>query len=107
MYWVPYPQAGGCTGGSGANFFFGNDGHPKEGRYVWSGIELAFEECVQKYRRKRGCEFDREEATAIIDLMRRMLAFRPEERPTVKEVLQSEWMVKWALPDLKRSSQTK
>ena len=48
-----------------------------------------------------------EEATAIIDLMRRMLVFRPEERPTVEDILQSEWMVKWALPELKRSSQTK
>ncbi|RAK99653.1 kinase domain protein [Aspergillus ibericus CBS 121593] len=82
--------------------FFDPDGHPKEGRYIWSGIDLAFEECVQKYRRQRECEFDREEATAIIDLMRRMLVFRPEERPTIQEVLQSEWMVNWALPELKR-----
>lgn len=87
--------------------FFDSNGNPKEGRYVWPKIEMAFEESVQKYRRKRGCEFDREEATAIIDLMRRMLVFRPEERPTIKEVLQSEWMVKWTLPQLKRDSQTK
>lgn len=86
--------------------FFDSNGRPKEGRYVWSGIELAFEGCVQEYRRERGCEFDREEATAIIDLFRRMLVFRPEERPTIKEVLQSEWMVKWALPQLKRDTQT-
>ncbi|KAL4920722.1 kinase-like domain-containing protein [Aspergillus aurantiobrunneus] len=39
-----------------------------------------------------------EEAAAILDLMRRMLNFRPEERLTAQEVLQSEWMVKWALP---------
>lgn len=87
--------------------FFDDDGRPKEGRYVWPGIEMAFEEGVQKYRRKRGAEFDREEAAAIIDLMRRMLVFRPEERPTIKEILQSEWMVKWALPELERSSQMK
>ncbi|OGM49816.1 protein kinase domain protein [Aspergillus bombycis] len=87
--------------------FFDNNGHPKEGRYVWPGIESAFEERVQKYRRKRGCGFGREEATAIIDLMHRMLVFRPEERPTVKDILHSEWMVKWALPQLKGSSQTK
>ncbi|MBZ6422118.1 MAG: hypothetical protein LBE43_00345 [Staphylococcus aureus] len=47
-----------------------------------AGIEEAFE-VVQMYRRKRVCEFDREEAAAIIDLMRRMFAFRPEERPTI------------------------
>ncbi|KAJ6181046.1 hypothetical protein N7519_011507 [Penicillium mononematosum] len=74
------------TGGSEANFF-DDDGRPKEGRYVWPGIEEVFEEA------------------AIIDLMRRMFAFRPEERPTIQEVLQSDWMVKWALPELERSSQ--
>ncbi|GKZ27064.1 hypothetical protein AbraIFM66951_004546 [Aspergillus brasiliensis] len=89
------------------NHFFDDDGHPKEGRFVWPGIELAFEECAQKFRRKRGSDFDKEEATAIIDLMRRMLVFRPEERPTVQEVLQSDWMVKWALPELRRSSHAK
>ncbi|OQE18054.1 hypothetical protein PENFLA_c022G10831 [Penicillium flavigenum] len=67
--------------------FFDDDGRPKEGRYVWPGIEEAFEEA------------------AIIDLMRRMFAFRPEERPIIQEVLQSDWMVKWALPELERSSQ--
>jgi len=31
--------------------------------------------------------------------MRRMMSVRPEEHPTAEEVLKSEWMVKWALPD--------
>jgi len=88
--------------------FFGDNGRPKEGRYVWPSMDKAFEEGVQKYRRKlRANEFDREETGAIIDLMRRMLAFRPEERPTADEVLQSEWMVKWALPDFHRGLQMK
>jgi serine/threonine-protein kinase SRPK3 len=65
----------------------------------------GFEEGVQKYRRKRGCESDREEAAAIIDPMRRMFVFQLEERPTTQEVLQSDWRVKWALPGLERSSQ--
>ncbi|CAG8896220.1 unnamed protein product [Penicillium nalgiovense] len=50
-------------------------------------------------------EFDREEASAILDLMCRMLAFRPEDCPTA-EVLNSECMVRWALPDFQRSLQT-
>ncbi|KAB8263099.1 kinase domain-containing protein [Aspergillus pseudonomiae] len=97
-WWMHWPER---------SQFFDNNGLPKEDRHVWPGIELAFEDSVQKYRRKIGCEFGREEATAIIDLMRRMLVFRPEEQPTVEDILQSEWMVKWALPELKRSSQTK
>ncbi|ODM15750.1 hypothetical protein SI65_08984 [Aspergillus cristatus] len=89
--------------------FFNEDGRPKEGRYVWPPINQAFEEGVQEYRRKRGRvgEFDREETAAILDLMRRMLAFRPEERPTAEEVLESEWMVKWVLPDLNKSLESK
>ncbi|KAE8139481.1 kinase-like domain-containing protein [Aspergillus pseudotamarii] len=89
------------------NQYFDDDGYPKKGRYVWPSIGEAFEEGVQKYRRKLGMgEFDREEAAAILDLMRRMLTFRPEERPTAREVLQSRWMAQWVLPDFERSSQT-
>ncbi|KAK6949461.1 hypothetical protein Daesc_009541 [Daldinia eschscholtzii] len=82
-----------------AQFFEGN-GRPKGGRQVWPPLEEAFEEGIQKYRRKRKAgEFDKEETTAILDLIRRMLAFLPEERPSIEEVLKSEWMVKWAFPD--------
>ncbi|GFG16627.1 protein kinase, putative [Aspergillus lentulus] len=85
--------------------FFDDDGRPKEGRHVWPSIDEAFEEGVQKYRRKSGrvSEFGREEMTAILDLMRRMLAFRPEERPNAEEVLKSEWMVKWVLPEYNKA----
>lgn len=88
---------------------FDEDGRPKQGRYVWPPIDEVFEEGVQKYRRKRDRVgvFGREETAAILDLMRRMLAFRPEERPTAEEVLQSEWMVKWVLPDFDRSLEIK
>ncbi|KAE8321531.1 kinase-like domain-containing protein [Aspergillus sergii] len=88
------------------DLYFDDDGVPKDGRYVWSSIDEAFEEGVQKYRRKFGMgEFDGEETAAILDMMRRMLIFRPEERPTAREVLQSRWMVEWVLPDFERSSQ--
>ncbi|RMZ42816.1 protein kinase domain protein [Aspergillus flavus] len=88
------------------DLYFDDDGVPKDGRYVWSSIDGAFEEGVQKYRRKFGMgEFDGEETAAFLDLMRRMLTFRPEERPTAREVLQPRWMVEWVLPDFERSSQ--
>jgi hypothetical protein len=72
---------------------------------VWPPIDKAFEEGVQKNRRKSRLanEFDREEMVAILDLMRRMLAFRPEERPNAEEVLKSKWMVKWVLPEYNRT----
>ncbi|KAG5292252.1 protein kinase [Histoplasma ohiense] len=77
--------------------------HPREDRDVWPRIDEAFEEVVQRYRRK--CEmgeFGRDETAAILDLILQMLAFRPEERPTAEDILKSEWMVKWALPDFNR-----
>lgn len=68
-------------------------------------LDDTFEDNVQKFRRKNGWEFCPEELAAILDLMRRMLTFRPEERPTVDEILKSEWMVKWALPNFNRTDQ--
>lgn len=62
-----------------------------------------FEDCVQKWRKKLGGELGEEEKTAFLDLMQRMVVFRPGERLTADEVLQSEWMVRWGLPDYERS----
>ena len=43
-----------------------------------------------------------EESEAIFSLLRSMLSFRPDDRPTAKQVSESEWMVKWALPEYYR-----
>ncbi|KAJ5105522.1 hypothetical protein NUU61_002869 [Penicillium alfredii] len=84
--------------------FFHADGRPTKGRYVWPPIEQAFEEGIQNHRRVRQVgEYWSEESIAILDLMRRMLTFRPEDRPTAEEVLRSEWMAKWCLLDFERS----
>ncbi|KAF1846305.1 kinase-like protein [Cucurbitaria berberidis CBS 394.84] len=84
----------------------GNDAIPRQpvgDRETWPSLEDAFEEFVQKYRRKREAAgtFEDEETRAILHLIRGMLKFQPEERLTIEEVLRSEWMVKWALPELK------
>ncbi|CAG8908315.1 unnamed protein product [Penicillium egyptiacum] len=86
------------------DLFFDGNGKHKKGRGVAPPINEAFEEGVQKYRRmaKIG-EFDKEEASAILSLMCRMLGFRLEDRPTAEQVLNSEWMMRWALPDFQRS----
>jgi serine/threonine protein kinase len=86
--------------------FFDDEGRPTPGRELWPPIDRGFEEGIQKYRRKRKMgEFGPEETIAIVDLIRRMLAFRPEERPSAEAILQSEWMVKWVMPDYHRSRQ--
>ncbi|KDE78706.1 hypothetical protein AO1008_04988 [Aspergillus oryzae 100-8] len=53
--------------------------------------------------RREGNKIVEEEKAAFLDLMHRMLVYLPEERLTADEVLQSDWMVKWALPDYERS----
>lgn len=84
--------------------FFDEQGCPTESYRGnrWPPLQESFEVGVQKWRRKVGDEFDENEKAAFLDLMRRMLSFRPKERPTAEEVLKSEWMVKWALPDYER-----
>ncbi len=74
-------------------------------REKWPLLEEAFDESIQAYRRKISVAgmFEREETRAILDLMRHMLKFRPTERLTIDEVLNSEWMRKWALPELNNS----
>lgn len=78
---------------------------PTGDRERWPPLETAFEEFVQRYRRKRkwAGTFGVEETQAILDLMRGMLRYRPEERLTIDQVLRSDWMVKWALPQLKET----
>lgn len=76
----------------GRSSFFEADGCPTESYKGnrWPALQESFEVGVQKWRRKVGDEIGEDEKTALLDLMRRMLAFRPEERLTVDEVLESE-----------------
>ncbi|OAA63429.1 protein kinase domain protein [Niveomyces insectorum RCEF 264] len=67
------------------------------GQRLWPSLDVAFEEGVQVWRRKQKVgTLDEEEAAAFLRLIRQMLAYRPEDRPTAEQVLESEWMVRWA-----------
>ncbi|KAI9147976.1 Mitogen-activated protein kinase MKC1 [Paramyrothecium foliicola] len=66
--------------------------------------DRRFEESVQNARRRRDMEpVGAEEKAALLELLQWMLAWRPEERPTVEQVLRSKWMSKWALPAYEKS----
>ncbi|OJJ74180.1 hypothetical protein ASPBRDRAFT_52346 [Aspergillus brasiliensis CBS 101740] len=98
----PMPQAW-YSAWEGRSYFFDEDGRPRKGREVWPVMDLAFEQGVREYRRQGGVgDFDDAETAAILELMRGMLKFRPEDRLTIDEVLQSEWMVNWVMPDYAR-----
>ncbi|RDH36360.1 protein kinase-like protein [Aspergillus welwitschiae] len=91
--------------GEGRSKFFTEDGCPTEA-YLENErppFEESFEIDIQKWRRKWRGAIEEEEKAVFLDVIRRMLAFRPEERPTAKDVLESEWIAKWALPDYERS----
>lgn len=60
-----------------------------------------FENYIQKPRRESGMEeLGEEEKEALFKMLKSMLTFKPGERITAQEVLESEWMRNWALPDL-------
>lgn len=64
-------------------------------------LEVRFEDSIQLPRRECGMEsIGNDEKIALLGMLRAMLAFVPEERPTAASLLECEWMVKWALPDL-------
>lgn len=43
-----------------------------------------------------------EEQDALLAMLRSMLCFQPENRPSAQQVLESEWMVNWALPEYEK-----
>jgi hypothetical protein len=64
-------------------------------------LESRFEERIQRWRIEfGGTPFDEEEKQAILTLLKGMLAFNPDDRWDINQVLKSEWMVRWALPSL-------
>ncbi|KAJ0418768.1 hypothetical protein BJY00DRAFT_287341 [Aspergillus carlsbadensis] len=82
---------------------FNEDGTPLDGRSFRSWDD-RFEYCVQKARRvERMPEFEPAERDALFAMSRSMLSFRPESRPSAKDVLTSELMVKWALLECEKT----
>ncbi|KAF3481253.1 Srpk [Arthroderma uncinatum] len=78
---------------------FTEDGKPIN-RNPYRSWDDRFEDSVQKPRRESDISsFDARERDAFFDMLRLMFSFRPENRPTSKQILESEWMQKWALPE--------
>lgn len=70
-------------------------------------LDQLFERGIQKWRRKEPTKgiFEEDEKAEILALMRGMLCFDPEKRMTIEQVLESEWMVKWALPAARKADE--
>ncbi|TWU77263.1 hypothetical protein ED733_003206 [Metarhizium rileyi] len=77
---------------------FAKPRQPVEGRSVWSWNQ-RFEDSIQEPRREKGmAALDVKERDAFFAMMQWMLKFRPNDRPTAKQVLETDWMRYWALP---------
>uniref|UniRef100_A0A1Y1LLJ3 Protein kinase domain-containing protein n=1 Tax=Photinus pyralis TaxID=7054 RepID=A0A1Y1LLJ3_PHOPY len=66
-------------------------------------FDYQFENDIQRVRRKCKMEtMDSAEKEALLAMLRPMLAYRPEQRCSVNEVLGSGWMTRYAMPDYER-----
>jgi len=46
---------------------------------------------------------DPDEKDAIFKILKSMLKFRPQDRSTAKQIIECEWMAKWALPEYEKT----
>lgn len=75
-------------------------------RDIWSW-DRRFKQWVQEPRKSEGMEtINSEEAAALLDLLKRMLARKPENRPQLQQILVSGWVTKWALPANDKAERT-
>ncbi|KAI1281383.1 kinase-like domain-containing protein [Xylaria sp. FL0933] len=86
--------------------FFDDAGRPLCPEYgIWSW-DRRFEEWLQELRRYCGMDvIGEDEKVALPDLLRWVLAWKPEKRPSAKEVLDTVWMKKWAVPAYEQSQE--
>ena len=81
--------------------WFPGEWQPRDGRWTF---DRRFEESIQWLRRETGLEtLSDEERDALFEMVRWMLSFRPGERPSAKQVLETDWMRKWAIPEYEKT----
>ncbi|KPM43731.1 hypothetical protein AK830_g2819 [Neonectria ditissima] len=74
----------------------GNALSPEGDVFSW---EKRFAEWVQETRQEFNTGvIPQAEFQALLALLKRMLAWKPEDRPTIAQVLDSDWARKWGLP---------
>lgn len=84
--------------------YFDDTGRPIKGRFVVPSLEDCFEREIQESRQKNGVgQFGNEETAALLRMLRLMLAFKPEERATAANILDSKWMTTWGLPAFEKA----
>ncbi|KAK7751432.1 hypothetical protein SLS62_006688 [Diatrype stigma] len=86
----------------GRSKYFTDAGDPVDDSWVTSW-EKEFEGGIQEPRKRRGlAQISPEEKEAIFAMLQPMLVFKPEDRCTAAQVLESKWMTQWALPEYQK-----
>ncbi|KZF21600.1 kinase-like protein [Xylona heveae TC161] len=80
---------------------FNEDGSPKGDMHSES-LPMQIQYLRSEYA-PATLEYSPEEFASLEKLLRAMLAYETSERITISEALQSEWMVRWALPAIKEA----
>ena len=85
--------------------WFDNNGTPLEQTNVKT-LEDHFEFDTQAPRRREKIPlFEQDEKDAILVLLRSMLSYKPEDRITAAEILESKWVKNWAMPEFEKIQQ--
>ena len=83
--------------------WFSDNGTPLYQREDVYSLENRFEYSTQAPRRKRGMPpFEQDEKDAILAMLRSMMSYEPEDRIMAAKVLESERMIKWAMPEYEK-----
>ncbi|EGX88041.1 protein kinase domain protein [Cordyceps militaris CM01] len=83
---------------------FAEDGQPlrRDDSPVYT-FDYQFEDAMQGGRRRYEMEtMGSAEKEALLGMLRPMLAYKPEQRCSVRDVVASEWMTKYAMPEYER-----
>ncbi|KAJ8125209.1 hypothetical protein O1611_g8430 [Lasiodiplodia mahajangana] len=79
--------------------YFIANGQPREDRETWSW-DRRFEYSIQQARREKDMDvLDAKEKEVFSEMVRSMLSFKPGDRPSARQVLNTSWMKDWAIPD--------
>ncbi|KAF3897624.1 SRSF protein kinase [Trichophyton interdigitale] len=95
-WWSQWEERAEFFTDDGASIVFPNSKDSLEDRYDWF---------VTAARRRYKMEYpDEEEKRAFLQMLGPMLRYVPGERASIRDVVNSEWMQKWALPCMHRRS---
>ena len=83
--------------------WFADNGTPLDQREDAYSLEDRFENSAQRPRRREGMiPFEQDEKDALLAMLRSMMRYKPQDRITAAEVLETEWMIKWAIPEYEK-----